>query len=70
MTVPPTVFEVIVNGMVIPAGELEGGEDRVGHRPRGDVEPLAQPEVLKIAGFAEPMVFGAKRGGAHVRQIL
>src|SRR3546814_9282501 len=47
------VFVIVVDGVVVAAGELEGGEGRIRLGARRAVEDLAYLEVLEIAGFAE-----------------
>ena len=54
----PAVGPVVVDRVVVARGELEGGEERVGHGARGNVEALAHPEVVEVARLGEAVRFG------------
>src|SRR3546814_8275754 len=47
------VFDIVVDGVVVAARELECGEERIRLGARRAVEDLAYLEVLEIAGFDE-----------------
>jgi hypothetical protein len=49
VTVGPAVLAIVVDRVVVGGGELEGGEERLGHGARGDVEGLADLEVVEPA---------------------
>ena len=44
----PTVDAVVVDRVVVAGGELEGREESLGHGARGDVEALADAEVVEV----------------------
>ena len=46
---PPAIFHVVMNRMIVAAGGLEGGEQRVRHGPARQHEALAEREILKPA---------------------
>src|SRR5688572_27211268 len=67
MAAGPAVLAVVVNRMVVAAGQLEGGEHRFGLGPRVYVELLADLEVLEPVRRSETMLFGPEWGGfGHV----
>ena len=49
--VPPAIFHVVVDRMIVPARGLKRREQRVGHGAAGQDEALADPEILEPAGF-------------------
>ena len=63
MAVATAVLAVVVDRVVVAGGRLEGQELRLRHGARGDVEGLAEREVLEIAGGREAVGGGVERLG-------
>ncbi len=61
---------VVVDRMIVAGGELERGEERLGHGARRDVEPLADDEVIEVPRRCEAMFFGRELRLGHGRAVL
>lgn len=44
-----TIFHIVMDGVVIAAGSLKGGKQRVGHRAAREGEALAEAEIIEPA---------------------
>src|SRR5262245_60624860 len=65
------VLAVVVNRMVVAAGELEGGEQRFGLGARVYIELLPDLEVLEPVGRSETVFLGPEWSGfGHVTASL
>lgn len=61
--VATAVFAVVVDGVVVAGGGLEGEEDRLGHGAAGEGEAFAYLEVLEPALLGDEAVLGGVEGG-------
>ena len=56
-------FTVVVDGVVVAGGGLEGEEDRLGHGAAGEGEAYANGEILEPALLGDEAVLGGIEGG-------
>lgn len=59
------VLDVVVDGVVVAGGGLEGEEDRRGHGAAGDDEAFAEGEILEPALGGDEAVLGGVEGVGH-----
>ena len=59
-------FTVVVDGVVVAGGGLEGEEDRLGHGATGEGEAFAYGEILEPALLGDEAVLGWVEGGHGV----
>src|SRR5262245_13090029 len=61
MRMPPAVLAIVVDGMIVARGGLEGQELRLGDGAGGQGEGLAHMKLLKIAARCQAMPVGVER---------
>ncbi len=55
VAVGAAVLAIVVDRVVVGGGELERGEERLGHRARRDREALAHRQIVEPAGGGQPV---------------
>src|ERR1700730_3527496 len=65
VAVGPAVLAIVVDRVVVGGGELERGEERLGHGTRGNREALAPREVVEPARGGEPVLLRAEGRIGH-----
>src|SRR5262245_37002896 len=65
MAARTAVLAIVMDRMIVAAGQLEGSEQRLGLGARVDVELLAELQVLEPVCRSEAMLLGFERRLAH-----
>ena len=64
--VAAAVFDVVVDGVVVAGGGLEGEEDGLGHGAAGEGEAFADGEVFEPTLVGDEAVLGGVEGWEQV----